>query len=243
MIIYGQSDQGLVRKQNQDSFYYQENENHEVFAFVCDGIGGGNAGDVASQLVKDSLQNAFINKPSTKSDADCRQWIEATVLKANDEVFIQSTSSTHLKGMGTTIAGVFIHQLGTYIFHCGDSRVYALYDEFICLTEDHNFASDLIHKVGMDVNEASKHPQANMLTNALGIWDRVVVTIHKVKDDYSKLLICSDGLSSFVPSASIESTIREKISVKEQVMALIEASKMVGGFDNITVIIVAKEGL
>ncbi|MDF9825583.1 serine/threonine protein phosphatase PrpC [Breznakia sp. PF5-3] len=242
MIIYGLSDTGLIRKQNQDSYYYSTNVNGESFAIVCDGIGGGNAGDVASQLAKDSLAKSFIEKPVLKSDQKNREWILDAINKANDEVFTQSTKSKELKGMGTTLAGVLFTADATFIFHCGDSRVYAIYEDLISLTEDHNFAADLVSAGEITASEASLHPRGGMLTKALGIWNEVEPTINKIKESYKALLVCSDGLHGFVSSSIIKNILEQNWSIEEKVKELIKASENAGGFDNVTVIIAEKEG-
>lgn len=243
MMMYGLSDTGLVRKQNQDSYYYATNAHEESIAIVCDGIGGGNAGDVASQLARDVLQGCFETKPLLKSDQANKNWLEEAIKKANDEVFRQSTKSDTLKGMGTTLAGILFAKQATFIFHCGDSRVYAIYDdELISLTEDHNFATDLVRSGEITASEASQHPHGSMLTKALGIWNEVHPTIHKIKKTYDMLLVCSDGLHSFVSAAIIKNILEQNWTLEDKVKELIDASKKAGGYDNVTVLLAEKEG-
>lgn len=242
MKIYGLSDIGLLRKQNQDSYYYEIKDNGEAMAIVCDGIGGGNAGDVASRLACNSLRNAFLKKAKMKTDAANRKWLNDAIALSNDEVFMQSTKSQDYKGMGTTLVGILICERATFIFHCGDSRVYAIYDdELIALTEDHNFATDLVRAGNLSLSEASTHPKGGMLTKALGIWNEVEPTINKIKDSYHFLLLCSDGLHNFVSAVIIKNILEQHSTLEAKVDALITASKNAGGFDNVTVILLAKE--
>ncbi|MDQ0361898.1 protein phosphatase 2C domain-containing protein [Breznakia pachnodae] len=241
MKIYGKSETGLIRKQNQDTYYYNTNDSGESFIIVCDGIGGGNAGDVASLLAKESLEQSFLDKKVYKSDKENNVWIKDAIAKANDLIFTQSTSSLDYKGMGTTVAGVLITKKSTFIFHCGDSRVYAIYDELIALTEDHNFASELVHSGEVSASEASRHPRGGMLTKALGIWNKVVPTINKIKKDYKLLLVCSDGLHGFVSSSIISNILEQNCSIEDKVNELIEASIKTGGFDNVSVVVAEKE--
>jgi len=241
MKIYGKSDIGLIRKENQDTIYYSTNKNNESFIIVCDGIGGGNAGDVASFLAKQSLEQSFINKEIYESDKENTTWIKKSISKANDLIFTQSTSSYEYKGMGTTVAGVLITKQSTFIFHCGDSRVYARYDELISLTEDHNFASELVDSGEMSASEASRHPRGGMLTRALGIWNHVEPTINKIKNNYKFLLVSSDGLHGFVSSTIISNILDQNCSIEEKVDDLIDASIKAGGFDNISVVLTQKE--
>lgn len=241
MNIYGLTDTGLIRKENQDSYYYKSREK-EHFAIVCDGIGGGNAGDVASKIACDSLARSFDEKHTQNSDKENKQWIIDAVKKANDEIFAKSTKSMELKGMGTTLAGVLITSESTIVFHCGDSRIYAMYDhELISLSEDHNLAADLIKSGELTPKEAATHPKGNMLTNALGIWNDVRVEINKIKTNYEMLLVCSDGLHGFVSDIIIEDILSKKIAIEEKAKFLINASNKAGGFDNVSVIVIDKE--
>ena len=114
-------------------------------------------------------------------------------------IFMQSAKKRSLKGMGTTLVGVLVCEQGTYIFNVGDSRTYGLYaKDFLCLTEDHSCIAALLKNGQITMEEAAKHPNRNVLTNALGIWDQVRIDIHKIKNDYQALLICSDGLHGYV---------------------------------------------
>ncbi|MFV0381305.1 MAG: PP2C family protein-serine/threonine phosphatase [Breznakia sp.] len=240
MNIYGLSEKGLVRKDNQDSIYYDKNTHQEYLAIVCDGIGGGNAGDVASHIACNSLADAFLQKPATHNDKDTRKWITEVVKQANDDIFTQSTKSRNLKGMGTTVAGVFMNARYTYIFHCGDSRVYALYNELISLTEDHNLAADLMKAGDLKDRDVALHPKATTLTNALGIWNNVRVEIHKIREDYQTLLICSDGLHGFVSEQKICDILKSKDTIEKQTEELRDASLLVGGFDNVSIILIKR---
>ena len=241
MKIYGQSDIGLKREMNQDSIYYVTNENNESLAIVCDGIGGGKAGDVASQLGVEYFKNSFLTKGVLSNDNLIRSWINNTIVEANDLIFAQSTSSRSKRGMGTTLAGVLITPKSTFVFHLGDSRVYGLYDTFISLTEDHNLAADLVKAGELEASEAMYHPKGSMLTNALGIWGDVKVDINKIKDNYRALLICSDGLHGYVSHEYIERVIRSNEATEKKVKDLIDASNLAGGYDNVSVIICNKE--
>ncbi len=240
MIVYGLSDVGLKRKSNQDSIYYGQNSCGEYLAIVCDGIGGGKAGDVASNIAVSKLAEAFILKVRFISDEEEYTWIEAAVKAVNDIIFTQSTTIRSQKGMGTTLAGVLITNNGTYLFHLGDSRVYGLYDDFVSLTEDHNLASDLLKRGEINEHDAINHPNGNMLTNALGIWDKANVDIVKIKNNYRLLLVCSDGLHSYVDETIIKNLVSLDEPIERRCERLISASKSVGGYDNVSVILIER---
>lgn len=235
------SDVGLRRKQNQDSFFVTYNLHNDFMAVVCDGIGGGKAGDVASKLASDYLRNAFLKTDKFENDEQVIQWLNQEISAANDLIFTQSSSSFSKKGMGTTLTGVLISEYATYIYNIGDSRTYGLYDDLICLTTDHNLMTDLITSGELSAEEALRHPKGSMLTNALGIWNEVKIDIVKAKEDYSSLLICSDGLHGYVNKKAIKEIMLSSFDVQSKVIALVELSKEAGGYDNVSVVLIEKE--
>ena len=242
MKYYGASHQGLRRKNNQDSLCIMENAHHALLAVVCDGIGGGNAGDVASKMAVDHMKEAFLSCKELKNDQDVKRWLEKVIQEANDMVFTQSTRDEKLKGMGTTIVGVLTQEDNTYIFNAGDSRTYGLYkDDFLCLTEDHSYVADLLKRGEVSEEEAAKHPNRNVLINALGIWNSMRIDINKIKNDWCALLVCSDGLHGYVPEHNIQYVLQSNRNVKDKVDALIKLSLDAGGYDNVSVIVIEKE--
>lgn len=243
MRFFGMSEIGLVRKINQDSFCVTYNLNNDFIAIVCDGIGGGKAGDVASEMACDQMRNAFLKNPTLKSDEDVKTWLYETIRLTNDLIFSQSSSVKSQNGMGTTMVGILVTKHHSYVFNIGDSRAYAMYDDLICLTEDHNMLRDLIKAGKLSEKDAKTHPQRNVLTNALGIWNQVRVDIGRINDDYSQLLICSDGLHGYVSEPLIKKILLSESGMKEKVKNLIQASIQAGGYDNVSVILIdSKEG-
>lgn len=242
MKAFGASDIGLHRKQNQDSFMIVEHDNHDMLAVVCDGIGGGLAGDVASHMAVTHMKERFLQKNSFSGDLDVKHWLKQVIQEANDLIFMQSANSLQQKGMGTTCVGVLSTHENVYIFNVGDSRIYGLYDrELICLTEDHSFVQDLLKAGEITEEEAKSHPNRNMLTNALGIWDNVKIDINKIRTGFDRLLICSDGLHGYVSEEIIYKILTQNIDIRNIVHNLITASKEVGGYDNVSVIVMMRE--
>ncbi len=244
MKAFGASDIGLKRKENQDSYVIAESEAGNLLAVVCDGIGGGLAGDVASHMAVAHMKERFLQKNTFVDDLDVKHWLKTTIQEANDLIFMQSTKSMTQKGMGTTCVGVLYTKHQTYIFNVGDSRIYGIYDQyFICLTEDHSFVQDLLKAGEITEEEAKTHPNRNMLTNALGIWDNVKIDINKIKDGYTYLLICSDGLHGYVKEEEIIRILHKKEDIRNLVYELINASKNAGGYDNVSVILLHEDGV
>lgn len=235
--FYGLSDTGLVRAINQDSFCATYNINNDFLAVVCDGIGGGKAGDVASQLACDVMRDAFLKNPDLNNDDKVRRWLKAAIKKANDIIFMQSSSHRSQNGMGTTMVGVIATNCYTYVFNIGDSRAYGLYDDLIALTEDHNLLNDLIKSNEISPEEAKGHPKRHVLTNALGIWNDVHVDIARIDDDYLMLMLCSDGLHGYVSEKDIKKILLGAKGLKQKTRELIDEALNAGGYDNITVIL------
>lgn len=240
---YGASHVGLRRRNNQDSICFLENGEHALLAVVCDGIGGGLAGDVASRMAIEHMKESFLKMEKCSSDVQVKHWLQDTIQEANDLIFTQSTRNTEQKGMGTTLVGILKCETTTYIFNVGDSRTYGLYaDDFLALTEDHSYIADMLKRGELSEEEAAVHPNRNMLTNALGIWDTVRIDINKIKNDYKALLICSDGLHGYVSEAIIREILESQRSVEDKVRMLIDKALLAGGYDNVSVIIVEQAG-
>ena len=244
MNYYGKTHVGLKRKDNQDSFLLENHEN-QILAVVCDGIGGGNAGDVASRMAVSHMKDCFMKMEPCDSDIEVKHWLEKTIQEANDLIFTQSTKNHDQKGMGTTLVGVLQCDKATYIFNVGDSRTYGLYaDDFLCLTEDHSYVAGLLKRGEVSEEEAMNHPNRNVLTNALGIWDNVKIDINKIKNDYVALLVCSDGLHGYVSEDTIRYVLSStSYSTEEKVDLLIQDALDAGGYDNVSVIILEKDGI
>lgn len=240
---FGKTHTGLRRKNNQDSFAVVENGAHALMGIVCDGIGGGNGGDVASKMAVRHMQDSFkAFDISKKTDVEIKRWLLNTIKEANDLVYTEASSNPKLHGMGTTMVGVIQCEDAAYIFNAGDSRTYGLYeDDFICLTEDHSYVADLLKKGEVSEEEARNHPNRNVLTNAVGVWDNIRIDVNKINKDYRCLLICSDGLHGYVSETMIRRILESDFSLEKKVDLLIQAALDAGGFDNVSVILIEKE--
>lgn len=241
MKVAGMSDRGKMRSINQDSIRTIMNERKEHLLLVCDGIGGGKAGDVASALACETFAADFSNCPELDSDEKIKKWVTDEVNHCNDVIFTQSSSSKNYYGMGTTMVGAIITHDHTYVFNIGDSRAYAVYDSMVALTEDHNLFQELLHSGALSEEEVKRKPKRNVLTNALGIWDKVRVDIFVIKPSYSCLLLCSDGLHAYVDDTLIEDVLCENKTCEEKVQDLIQLGLDAGGYDNISVVLFEKE--
>ena len=243
MDVYGISDIGLVRESNQDRFLITNNKNQDLLAMVCDGIGGGKAGDVASEATIRYLESAFQKTHKWVNVQELEGWIYTQLRCVNDEVFRKACTSEKLKGMGTTLVGCVLNQDFCRVMHVGDSRVYGLiHDEFKQLTTDHNYINELLKSGAISREEAMSHPKRNYLTNAIGIYNQIRIDVIDVDMEFDCLLLCSDGLHGIVSASKIEMILRQPWSAQEKCELLVKVAKQYGGVDNITIVIIQKEG-
>ena len=243
MQVYGNTNLGLKRKLNEDDYCIAHNNNDEWMGIICDGIGGAQAGEVASHIAVMTLYDAFLKNPTFKKDRDVDSWIRENLNQANDFIYSKSQKNANERGMGTTAVGVIVAKIGTYIFNVGDSRIYALYDDgLIMMSEDHSVVWQLLKENKITLEEAKIHPQKNTLTNALGVWHVFRIDINKIDQSYKILLLCSDGLHGYVDKESIYSIVKDSsLSLEQRVNTLIARANQSGGYDNCTVILMEKE--
>lgn len=243
MKCFGATDTGLVRKTNQDSYIIAYNEIGDVLALVCDGIGGGNSGDVASYQAISYISEVFQANNGFKDCTDIETFLKFHIRKANENIFSMSTTSKEYKGMGTTITGILISKIATYTINIGDSRVYGVINDTVKqLTIDHTLVNDLIKSGEITTEEAKNHPKKNYLTNALGIWATCNLDIKRINEKYKTYLVCSDGLYGYVEEHILNKVLlNKKLTLQNKSKLLMNQALMNGGFDNITEVLIQME--
>lgn len=236
MKAYGITDKGLKREQNQDSYVIVEDED-VTFVAVCDGIGGHQAGDIASRLTCNLLSTCFKNQYNNNPE----KWFRSALKKVNKLVYDESETNPHLKGMGTTLVGAVITRQATYILNVGDSRCYFMGTDgsFTQITEDHSLVNDLVKIEGMEPEKAEAVGR-HIITKAVGIWPAVEGDIFELTDDYKYLMLCSDGLHDYVEQEDIINILNEEKSVPKKLEEMVDKANEVGGFDNTTVVLVER---
>lgn len=231
---------GLRRKINQDCICYIKKDG-DILAIVCDGIGGGLAGDVASKMACMHMKDYFLQTNFKQmSPSQIPAWIEHGIKEANDLIFIQSKKAPEMDGMGTTMTGLIMVNGNTFVFNVGDSRVYSYQNQLKRLTTDHTFVETLVRNGEISEEEALVHPMRNTLVNALGIWDKVQIDIVQVQEDVKGYLICSDGLHGYVEEAKMTEAFMQK-DVDKICNDLLQLSLEAGGYDNVSIIVLAQE--
>jgi protein phosphatase len=227
--IGAKTDVGRIREVNEDSFL----ADGPLFA-IADGMGGHLAGDVASQTaIKVIVESAAAHAPEKPED------LESYVLRANKGIYEKASSDPQLRGMGTTCTLIYIKDSTAHLAHVGDSRAYLLRDgELSQVTEDHTLVQRMVKEGRLRQDEASHHPQRNIISRALGIDSEVQVdllTLELVEGD--RLLINSDGLSSMIDDESIKRILMNTPTASEAAGDLVEAALEAGGEDNVTVVV------
>ncbi len=237
--VFGATDIGCVRELNEDSFSIGGFKGDTVpgYCVLADGMGGHNAGEVASQTAVDVISEA-LSDFLKNSQKEVPMLLDGVIKSANDKIFKAACEDEAKSGMGTTavIACVFENEM--YIANIGDSRAYALRgDEFYQITKDHSMVAEMVTNGTITSEEARVHPQKNVITRALGTDEKAKADIFEY--EYQKgdiLLMCSDGLSGMVTDDDIKSVLKSGDSAKECTEKLISLAKENGGKDNITVI-------
>ncbi|MBQ4251825.1 MAG: Stp1/IreP family PP2C-type Ser/Thr phosphatase, partial [Erysipelotrichaceae bacterium] len=202
---------------------------------VCDGIGGHQAGDVASKLTCNLMATYFQNH----YDNEPERWFKQALRKVNNAVYDEAQENSRLKGMGTTIVAAILGGDDIYILNVGDSRCYYISEkgELIQITEDHSLINDLMKKEGMDL-EMAKELGQHVITRAVGVWPAVEGDIYRFNEPYRYLMLCSDGLHNYVSEEAILETINSELTIEEKCRKLVDLANEAGGFDNITVALV-----
>jgi serine/threonine protein phosphatase PrpC len=232
------SDVGKVRDHNEDWVATQDPADPEMkrkgrLFIVADGMGGYQAGEVASQVAAETVIREYYADPSEDPAVRLQNAMQA----ANDEVYLQAQNNAARAGMGTTM--VVTVQIGrkAYIASVGDSRAYVVHnDELSQITQDHSFVGEQVRAGILTKEQARVHPQRNVITRALGSQPDVQVdTFVGELSDGDVLLMCTDGLTGHVPEDRICDTVIS-LPPDQVVPQLIQMAKDDGGTDNISVI-------
>ncbi len=241
MRIYSKIDIGKERSLNQDAFFAGEISEDIAFAVVCDGMGGANAGEIASQTAVKTISEYIINSYRRKiTIRDFLKILKNAILSANITIYDMAEKDENLKGMGTTAVVAVVKGNEVAIAHVGDSRIYLVNDAITQLTRDHSVVQTLIESGELSPEDAALHPRKNVITRALGVESDVTVdTAELVLQENETLLLCTDGLTNFVTDEDILETFGQN-DVSKVPEKLIELANAGGGGDNITAVTLTK---
>lgn len=237
MEISALSDIGRHRQNNEDNYFVYRNESLWG-GMVADGMGGENAGELASKMAVDIVKHHIICNFDPQMDyMRLAEVVREGFMIANREIY-KKAQSDEFSGMGTTgtLAMVFDNKL--IIAHAGDSRCYLVGENSINqLTEDHSYVEELLRGGHISESDARTHPKKNMITRALGTDISLKVDMNIMAYNGDTVLLCSDGLTNMISDQQILDTIRQNEQLDDAAAKMIELANKKGGNDNITVII------
>ena len=236
MKISSATSVGKIRELNEDSFFVSEiGSSGLTLAVVADGMGGHNAGEVASAETVNTLKNLIVD-----SDTPVKKLLLDSIECANNSVYKMGRETPTLNGMGTTVTACIISGDKVTAAQVGDSRLYLVRDEKITqITKDHSLVEMLVESGEITKEAAKHHPQKNVITRAIGTDSSVEADIYEFfikKDDI--LLLCSDGLVNMVEDEKILSLITKNSDFSALADILVKAAESAGGTDNITVVLI-----
>jgi len=233
----GASDTGRVRGNNED---YLDWDLERGLAVLADGVGGCNAGEVASRMAVTALLEQIPYYYDTSATPDCVQHMRDAIEQANRRIYENSLYPPFL-GMSTTLTALWVCGPQVVLAHVGDSRIYRLRNGTLTrMTVDHSLVQEMVDSGVMSAEEAMYSSNRHIITRALGLKDKVDIDIHVTGvcagDRY---LLCSDGLSDMVDDDTMASLLAdEEQGLGRTVEALIERANMQGGVDNIAALLV-----
>jgi protein phosphatase len=243
--LHAALDPGRARSNNEDSVAVDEGVS---LAVLADGMGGYNAGEVASSMatsfIKTELGRWLREASAQASDAEVRRAMDICVDNANRAIFDAANSNPQYAGMGTTLVVAVFREGRLLVGHVGDSRCYRLRGGRLQqITRDHSLLQEQIDAGLITPEQAAFSSNKNLVTRAVGVEDTVLLEIHQHEVQPGDLyLMCSDGLSDMLDDEAIAQLLRGVESLDGTCSALIAAANDAGGKDNISVILVRATG-
>ncbi|HPH14527.1 MAG TPA: Stp1/IreP family PP2C-type Ser/Thr phosphatase [Burkholderiaceae bacterium] len=239
--FHTQTDPGRTRENNEDSVAFDEPTR---LAVLADGMGGYNAGEIASGMatafIKSEMARWLSEVGQHAQAKEVRRALEICVDNANLSIFSAANSNSHYSGMGTTlVVGVF-QGMTLLLGHIGDSRCYRLRSrQFTQITKDHSLLQEQIDSGLITLEQAATAPNKNLVTRALGVEDAVMLELNEYQVQPGDLyLMCSDGLTDMVDDAEISNILEGSSSMEQKADRLVSVANEHGGRDNITVLLV-----
>jgi PPM family protein phosphatase len=222
------TDTGRQRRDNEDSAFARA----PVFV-VADGMGGAQAGEVASRIAVEAFEQGLPDAGSPE------ERLAARAREANQQIYERSRADRGRAGMGTTLTAAYVDDTHVAIAHVGDSRAYLFRDGTLQrLTQDHSLVDELVRRGKLTEEQAAEHPQRSIITRALGPEPDVEVDTWTYPARAGDVvLLCSDGLTSMISEERVKATLAEHENLDDAADALIREANEAGGRDNITVVL------
>ncbi len=244
MQVWSISDVGIVRKgsPNEDTYMVEHLDENVLLAAVYDGMGGANAGEVASAMASETFRAAFTARyKKGMADEKVQDALLAAAKEANHEVFEAATRDEQLLGMGTTVVAAYCDDRHAVVANIGDSRCYLVAEEGLKrITNDHSLVAEMIRRGEISPLEGQRHPSRNLITRALGVEPNVKCDIFVTPVKAGEfLLLCSDGLHDQVSEPEIYYEIFEAGKPADACANLAALANARGGSDNTTIVLIS----
>jgi len=239
-LVHGATDVGRARTVNEDYFLINREKNLYI---VADGMGGHNAGDVASKNAVE-MADAYMTKELIedirRNSRRTREAVIKSLLHAHLKILEMADKNVGYQGMGCTIVEALIMGNYLHLCHIGDARAYICNEKGITLlTKDHSYVMDLVQKGKLTMEEARLSPMKNKLHQAIGASKTINPDYkHYILKEGDKILLCSDGLWDMMSDDQIYTVLRQDKPAKKLCETLIKMANNAGGHDNITAIII-----
>ena len=237
------TDRGQVRNHNEDSGGLFYNKERQLIAVIADGMGGHQAGDVASKLATELVRDKWQQASDLHTPDAIETWLKSAIIDINKSIYEHSLGNKECEGMGTTIVIAVCTKEFITIAHVGDSRCYLFNDNgFNQITDDHSLVNELVRSGQITEDDAEQHPRKNILLKAVGTEQQVSEDIMTVDwENGNRLLLCSDGLSNKLNDRELASFTKESKDLKEIGQGMINLANERGGEDNISLILIQHE--
>ena len=226
------------RKDNQDSTATFFNQSNVLLAILCDGLGGHQAGDIASEMAVSQIGNSWEQTTFTSKDTYIIQtWLKGVINRENTRIFKAANTYPDLEGMGTTLVASVVLEQQVLFANIGDSRAYTYKDnELTLITQDHSFVAELQRSGELTELEAKNHVNRNALTRSLGVEGELDIDFFKVsKDSIDLVLLNSDGLSNTLSKEQMIDALNSNHDLDQKAVDLVNLAIINEASDNVTV--------
>ncbi len=239
MHVCAMTDVGKMRQMNQDSVYVSQEPvgNLPNLFLVADGMGGHQAGDLASRMAVEFLLKSICANDNHDPIIVLKECLD----EMNTALWRLAKEDPGLAGMGTTLVGAVLTGDTLHIVNVGDSRLYLMDETIHQITRDHSLVEELVAQGKMERGSLEYQAKKNVITRAIGVSEFVTADFYEVVlMPGERILMCSDGLSNMVTDEEMLAIVRREIPLEERTAALVEAANLSGGRDNITVILIER---
>lgn len=241
MNIFGMTDIGSVRSENQDSYAVRYLGQKAAIAVVCDGMGGARAGNVASAIAVESFAAAveqLCRDGIPGDERHCTKVLRRACATANDHVYQLSRTDEMYRGMGTTLVAALLLEGEAYVVNVGDSRCYLVHGDTIQQVScDHSLVQLLVSRGDITPEQARNHPKKNLITRALGVDRDVTADCYHIQwQEGDSLLLCSDGLSNVLTDEKLLGQASQQLPLEERCRNLMRMTLEHGAPDNVTIV-------